>query len=346
VKDLAGAFAQFPHLPKMLNRKAILDTLVEGCREGMFVLRLTRPDRSVRTWWREAVDEGALKDPGLEVELAEAAVLTDLAPALLAPGVLPALWTSSEITFRDLCDYFGGGRVVSIPRNGYQQQVAIPRAERGVVEAAVRAAVQEGRLWLTSGPASILGEEIPEGLLTDGAVLQAPPAPISTMDILPERLPEAWTAETTTAIAVSSALSARAGKVLPWATVRDAIDGAFRARLLERMVDSGPWPCDLTGAQAVRVRVPSEAPPPPPPPPPGVLVAEDYLRPSQIQDLAEVVGDITRAAAGHDLRFKLRVELGGETATPRQVVQEVNKSLSTISEHLHLGQRVPEGEES
>ena len=58
VKDLVGAFAQFPHLPKMLNRQAILDTLIEGCREGQFVLRLTRPDRSIRTIWRQQPDEG------------------------------------------------------------------------------------------------------------------------------------------------------------------------------------------------------------------------------------------------------------------------------------------------
>lgn len=64
VKTLVGAFAQFAHLPKMLNRGAILDTLVRGCEEGAFVLRLTRPDKSVKTYWREAPDEAALKDPG------------------------------------------------------------------------------------------------------------------------------------------------------------------------------------------------------------------------------------------------------------------------------------------
>src|SRR5204863_6850607 len=52
VKDLVGAFAQFPHLPKMLNRQAILDTLILGCRDGQFVMRVTRPDRSTRTIWR------------------------------------------------------------------------------------------------------------------------------------------------------------------------------------------------------------------------------------------------------------------------------------------------------
>ena len=34
VKDLAGAFAQLPHLPKMLKSQAIIETLVEGCAKG------------------------------------------------------------------------------------------------------------------------------------------------------------------------------------------------------------------------------------------------------------------------------------------------------------------------
>ncbi len=49
VKDLSGAFSQLPHLPKMLQAQAILDTLTEGCTQGSFVLRLTRPDGSFRT---------------------------------------------------------------------------------------------------------------------------------------------------------------------------------------------------------------------------------------------------------------------------------------------------------
>src|ERR671924_676360 len=65
VKDLVGAFAQFPHLPKMLNRKAILDTLVGGCMEGMFVLRLTRADRSIKTFWRDMPDDTALRDSSI-----------------------------------------------------------------------------------------------------------------------------------------------------------------------------------------------------------------------------------------------------------------------------------------
>ncbi|MGH2362576.1 MAG: DUF499 domain-containing protein, partial [bacterium] len=96
VKDLVGAFATSPHLPKMLNRKAIVDTLLDGCRAGLFVLRLKRPDGSLRTWWREAPDDAALSDAALEVVLPEAAELAAVSPSLLAHGVLPSLWTGSE----------------------------------------------------------------------------------------------------------------------------------------------------------------------------------------------------------------------------------------------------------
>jgi hypothetical protein len=47
--DLLRAFAQFPHLPKMLRQRDIADTLALGCEQGYFVLRLPRPDKSVRT---------------------------------------------------------------------------------------------------------------------------------------------------------------------------------------------------------------------------------------------------------------------------------------------------------
>jgi len=40
VAHLVGAFASDPRLSKMLNQAAIMDTLVEGCRDGVLVLRL------------------------------------------------------------------------------------------------------------------------------------------------------------------------------------------------------------------------------------------------------------------------------------------------------------------
>src|SRR5207249_11632149 len=82
VKDLVSAFAQFPHLPKMLRRQEILDTLVQGAREGFFVLRCLAADRTARTFWRQEPDEEALRDPGLEVVLPEAAELAALPVSL------------------------------------------------------------------------------------------------------------------------------------------------------------------------------------------------------------------------------------------------------------------------
>ena len=80
VKDLVGAFAQFPKLPKMLRHREILDTVVQGVQQGIWVARVVRPDRTTKTFWRTAIDETAFKDAGLEVLLPEAATLSELAP--------------------------------------------------------------------------------------------------------------------------------------------------------------------------------------------------------------------------------------------------------------------------
>jgi hypothetical protein len=338
VKTLVGAFAQFAHLPKMLNRAAILDTLVRGCEEGTFVLRLTRPDKSMKTYWRERPDEAALKDLGLEVVLPEAAEITSLDHELLFPQQLPSLWSGAEIAVKQVNEYFAGGKVVKVDKGGYEEPIVIPKAGPAIIDIAVQTAVRQGRLWLTAGPASLLGEEIPAGVLNGDAKLQAPPEAIPATQLLPQNLPEAWKGEESTALAMAAALSQKRGKTLPWWTVKQAIDGAFRARLLEKAVDGGIWPCEFAAAGTVRIRVPKaefpeakgdshEY---------GTKSASSELRGNEIQDLADAVAEVAKAAAGHDLRFFVRVELGGEKAPPEDVVEAVNKILTKVSGNLKL----------
>ena len=275
VRDLVNAFAQRAHLPKMLNRRAIVETLVGGCEQGIFVLRLTRPDKSGKTFWKQAPDDVALQDPTLEVVLPEAAELTELSPGLLSPGTLPELWKNPTVAVKDVLDYFAGGRVVKVARDGWEEPMQIPRAEAQVVESAIEQAVREGRLWLITGPASVFKEDVPAGILTQDAILQAPPESLSPMSIIPDALSQAWTDETTTGLAISVAISKERGKTLPWVTVSEAIAAALRTRILERTEESGPWPCDLSDARRLKLRVPETTPPPPlPPPPPGTRITE------------------------------------------------------------------------
>src|SRR5205823_12483143 len=138
---------------------------------------------------------------------------------------------------RGALDYCAVGRVVKIPSAGYEETVVIPKAERRVVEPAVTSAVENGHLWLLSGPASILGERIPTGILTDAARLMAPPLPIAATDVLPTAVPGAWHGGETTAVALSAVLSQKAGETLPWSVVKEAINGAIQSRYLETTLD-------------------------------------------------------------------------------------------------------------
>jgi len=338
LKDLVGAFALSPQLPKMLNRQAILDTLVQGCREGQFVLRIVRPDRSVRTFWRREPDQAALNDPSLEVVLPEAAELTEIPWELLVPGRLPGLWSGAGVSFGEICNYFSGGFVAKVDKSGYEEPITVPKASREILAAAIAEAVKQGRLWLTSRQASILAEDIPAGLLTEDAALQSPPAPIPATDLMPANVPEVWTGGATTALALAVALSKKAGINLPWATVREAIDGAIRARVVELALDSAPWPCEFAAAQNAKLRVLTASQEPPEPPfklQPNVLIAEAELRPSEIQDLADRLSDLRKLAGNADLRFRLRLELDGD-ALPvgSDAVARLNELLAEISKAL------------
>src|SRR5207248_7869641 len=98
----------------------------------------------------------------------------------------------------------------------------------------------------------------PPGLLVDNAELQAPPDPISTISLLPDALPQAWQNGRTTALSIAAGLSQRAGRTLPWSTIRAALDGAFRTRLIERAEGLGVWPCDYAGAASISIQLPGE----------------------------------------------------------------------------------------
>ena len=216
VKDLVGAFAQFPKLPKMLRQKEILDTVVQGVQQGIWVARVVRPDRTARTFWHTAIDEPALKDSGLEVLLPEAATLSDLAPDLLAYQKLPGLWSAAEISVQDVYDYFAGGHTVSVPREGYEEMLSIPKCESEDVETAISQAIEQGLVWLTSGPASILKEPVPAGVLSAAAILRPPPERIDVDELMAKSIPDAWKDSKANALAIATALSTKRGVNLPW----------------------------------------------------------------------------------------------------------------------------------
>src|SRR5438105_3175075 len=197
----------------MLFASAIVDTLVDGCVAGDFVLQLKRPDKTVRTWWRTRPDEEALKDPDLEVVLITTARLAEIPGALLRKGTLPGLWESkTELPVAEFKAYFAGGKVVQVDRGGYTEGQQIPKAGADVVNAAVEKAVADGDLWLVSGPTSMFKETIPAGVLTDVSLVLPPPEPIVAAAILEANVPAAWKEGKATVAGVLSQLSAQRGK--------------------------------------------------------------------------------------------------------------------------------------
>ena len=161
VKDLVGAFARFPKLPKMLRRRDILNTVAQGVLSGILVAQVVRPDRTTKTFWRTEIDQHVLEDPSLEVLLPEAATLSEIGYALLGYNALPGLWPSEEVLVEDIHDYFSGERTVTVPREGYDDTFFIPGCDPSYVDEAIADAVAQGLLWMTNGPASILGEPVP-----------------------------------------------------------------------------------------------------------------------------------------------------------------------------------------
>ena len=244
---------------------------------------------------------------------------------------------------RTVFDYFAGGHTVSLPREGYEEILVIPKCEPAQVETAISQAVEQGLVWLTSGPASILDEPVPAGILTSAAKLRPRPEPVDVAELTAESIPDAWKDGKANALALATALSAKRGVNLPWTTVRTAIESAIRSRWIELTADSAEWPCDLAGAQHVILQVPAGGVHEKEKPlygsgsgPRGLPRAEAVLEADQIQDLADQMPELLKAAVGNELRFTVGIEVGGATAPSPEVVEKIKALLAEVSEDLRL----------
>lgn len=65
-------------------------------------------------------------------------------------------------------------------------------------------------------------------------------------------------------------------------------------------------------------------------------VAAAYLETHELQDLLEKIAEIKSAAAGIDLKFKVQIEIGGESQPSDDAIAGLNQLLQEISENLNL----------
>ena len=68
------------------------------------------------------------------------------------------------------------------------------------------------------------------------------------------------------------------------------------------------------------------------------LAAEATLSADDIQDLAEQVPDLLKAAVGHGLEFRVRIALGGDPLPVRNAIARINALLAKASEGRKLKQ--------
>ena len=343
LKDLVGAFADVPALPKMLKTQGIWDTVKQGMQEGLFVLRSWRPDRSFRTWWRETIRDEDLSESSMELVLPEAAELEHLHADLLAPGRLPGLWSNDGgVTVADVNQYFSGTTIAEVTRNGYAEPVAVPHVAEKVVIDTVKMAVAQGVVWVVNGPVSLWGESVPDGVITPMAQLNTPPEPIGVFDVLADNIPEAWEDSSTTALAISIALSNRRSQPLPWSIVRQAITEARNAGLITLETAAAPWPCALSEAGSVRIRIPqtiASVPAPTAQPTMGnkKIRSERQLKPAEVQNFAEVIGKLVQDLQAWSPAIHVAIELDTTTMEIDSATRErVDALLKTVNGDWHI----------
>lgn len=346
VRDLVSAFGEQSKLPKMLRRSEMLKTIANGAEQGLFVLSLKRPDGTSRTWWHSQIDETALADPNLEAVQNKAAELSSLAPAMMVPGALQGLGAAGRIEISELISYFSGSHTIDIAEEDWTISRAIPKCGESTILDAIAQAVESGLIWVISGPASIWKEKPPVGVINKMASILTKPDPIAVADILPETLPEAWTGDQATALSIQQALSRAKGLgPLPWPLVADVVTGALNNRYIEQVPGPIDWPCEPHQAGALQIQLPRATngsgggggggggthPPVTPPRTRKAPFREAALDSAAIQNLADVLDEITGAAGSLTVRFRVGIEFGEDEVVGQDIAKALDEALAKVS---------------
>lgn len=336
--DLVDSFGQNPRLPKMLNRRGVFETVLDGVKSGRFVLRQQRPDRFWRTaWLQELPLDQVEKDSTWEIVLPEAAELTEFAPALLEDGRIPTLWENGGFEVAKLYELFSGNRSIPMLFDGFTEDLFLPVVATSVLDEAISVSVKSGKLWLQSPIASLCHEDIPPGVLNAQCRLASPPLPLSVAEILEEELPSAWSQGNATGLTLLQALNVKHGKILPWSLVHRLIESAIVVRKVERAVDSGPFPCPMSAAHTLKLQRPSMSGPGPTPEPRPIPVAvrqgisEKDLSIAELQNLADKAPEIRQLLRAEGVKFSIRLDLADGQFLPESKRDELNKLLAGIS---------------
>ena len=244
VQGLYGMFASLPRLPRLLNRQVFVDTLRRGVTEGKIVLRTVRPDDSQYTHWRVAPtpDEDLWKKE-LEIVPIEHAELHYIDPELLRPGQLE-LWQGDNVptTVGAIRAFFDGDEVPKL-------------ASDNVLLEAIQAAVQNGLLMARHRGKAYLNQVVPDVEITDDMELLTPLHPISSSELSPNNLPDAWENETSAIGKIMQALAALKGSPIPWTLVVDAVNDARNKKLFEFTNKDVKWPCAIDEADKIGLKV-------------------------------------------------------------------------------------------
>lgn len=336
VADLVSVFSQTPALPKIVRPSDVYETIAKGAEDGMLVLRLKRPDGSVRTWWHERCESATMQDRELEAWLPEAAELTSLPPALLAPGRVPDLWHEDELPVAELRRYFGGGHTVQIEIDeGYSEARAIPRVPDEILGAAIAEAVRTKQVWLYGEGISLYGEPADADAISDGCILLPKPKTLVALDLEPEKIPTAWTEQgTATVETIYLACKSEKGQQLPWTCIRPGITGmvnSARCRLEGGAVVAESYDQARNVVLALQGAIPTR------------LKASAALAPHEIIEFAEHITELHKLAseAKADPKYIVTVEI--EATIPPEEAEKLDAILGKVCKGLSLAP--PEGTE-
>lgn len=232
ISFLINSFYRFPRLPFPENLNLIYQPIISLIEQGKIVLKITRPDNSFITYWKEKIDSQLLNKETAELILIKGAELNSVHDDIILPNTSNTIWSPSikEINFSHLLSKFDGN---SIPK---LQSIKI--LEEKLIDM-----VKNKKLCLIIDDEAYCGDFSIKNQNIENAIMTLPPPSVKVSEVIQDAYDNnIWENNTAKVQDIVKFISERRKSPIPPSYIIEPLSNALKSNKIELEPKTTPWP--------------------------------------------------------------------------------------------------------
>lgn len=232
IQFLINVFYRFPRLPFPESLNLIYQSILSLIEQGKIVLKITRPDNSVITYWKEKIESKLLNKETAELIQIKGAELNSINDDIILPNTTNTIWTPpiKDINFSHLLSKFDG--------------ILIPKLQSTkILEEKLVEMVKNKKLCLIIEDEAYCGDFSIKNQKIENSIITLPPPSVKINEVIQDAYDNnIWENNTAKVLDLVKFISERRKSPIPLSYLIEPLTNAMKSNKIELEPKTTPWP--------------------------------------------------------------------------------------------------------